>query len=1077
MRGRLALLVLAAALAAPTGAQDRVMMQGFYWDAEPGGVWYDTLTTQAARLGAAGFDAIWLPPLTKGASGGYDVGYTPYDYYDLGGYDSCGGDTTQGQGGCIPTRYGTEAGLREAIQTLHARGLEVYADVVLNHRSGGSLEDNAYGRYYDWGGGSLYSDAGRTYTAFPLTHGSGRVAWTDGDEYFFPNAANNPGNTGDFYSESQLAGFHRLYTNAFAYDNALHDGTGRALALGDSLIAWGDWLTTTLGLDGYRFDYVKGIHPSYLRQWVDAGAMRGKFHVHELYDGDTGRLRTYLDQLAGSERAPAVFDFSLRFAYRDVLDGGAPIHRWHQAGLLNQYGVPFDQIVTFVDNHDFDRIDYRGQVAQADHSPVVSNKTLAYAHMLTHPGLATVWWRDYYHYGLSDSIDELIRIRKAFASGAYHALTRGETGSPYWPPSNPANPWESLYVGQRTGDGPGRGLIVAINKHPDQWAEVWVTQQNGAWAGRTLRDLTGHAGGGTTEVFADGRVRLWAPPGSYTVWVPTDYQLAGAAPRPAPDVPRYHTVDYAGLQPLAAATVAAGQPVPVAARAYVHGLTNAPGAAPGVQAWIGWGPRGTDPATWTGWAEAAYTGDLDHLDAFAATLTLPAGTYALASRVQAAGTVRYGRPAPLTVTAPAFAVTGRLAAGDAPLAGATVTLTHADTTRTAATGDDGRFAFAAVPDGAYTLTAQAAGYVLDPASHALTVAGADAQADFQATPQPIALGPLALPAGPVAVGTPVTVTADAADASGTALRARWTWGDGTPASDPSAAGTVQDGTVTGTHTYARPGLYTVTLAVANALGGTGTAAARDLVVVDPAAGFLTGGGWIASPAGALPADPAAAGKVHVTATARYAAGQATPQAQVEVRFHEAALTFRTTAAQWLVIDGPRAHLQGTGTLGDAPGYAVRLTLQDDPAGDRLRVRIWHAATGALVYDTQPGADPAAPLAAVLGGGNLTVHPGAGTASARLQAADDAPQELTLAAPYPNPVAGTATLRYGVPQAGPVELTLYTILGQQVARLSEGERTAGWHTATLDAGALAPGTYVVQLRAGTLRQVRRIVVVR
>src|SRR5690606_35074799 len=108
-------------------AQDRVMMQGFYWDVEPGGVWYDTLTTRAARLAWAGFDAVWLPPPSKGAASGWDVGYTPYDYYDLGAYDSCDGDHTEGQGGCIATRYGTAAGLKEAIQTLKARGLEVYA--------------------------------------------------------------------------------------------------------------------------------------------------------------------------------------------------------------------------------------------------------------------------------------------------------------------------------------------------------------------------------------------------------------------------------------------------------------------------------------------------------------------------------------------------------------------------------------------------------------------------------------------------------------------------------------------------------------------------------------------------------------------------------------------------------------------------------------------------------------------------------------------------------------------------------------------------------------------------------------
>jgi hypothetical protein len=224
-------------------AQDRTMMQGFYWDATPGGVWYDSLAYYADVFARAGFNSIWFPPPSKGAAGPFDVGYSPYDYYDLGEFDSAPGDFTSGLGNFIPTRYGTRAGLQAAIRRYHENGMQVYADVVLNHRSGGSLERNPFAQYYtSRTGGSLFSpDGDSTYTAFPLRHGSGRIAWPAGQgaPFFFPNGVRNPGNTGDFFSDNQIGGFHQLYLNSFGYDNALHNGDGSNLPMA-TVLSYGD---------------------------------------------------------------------------------------------------------------------------------------------------------------------------------------------------------------------------------------------------------------------------------------------------------------------------------------------------------------------------------------------------------------------------------------------------------------------------------------------------------------------------------------------------------------------------------------------------------------------------------------------------------------------------------------------------------------------------------------------------------------------------------------------------------------------------------------------------------------------
>ncbi len=78
----------------------------------------------------------------------------------------------------------------------------------------------------------------------------------------------------------------------------------------------------------------------------------------------------------------------------------------------------------------------------------------------------------------------------------------------------------------------------------------------------------------------------------------------------------------------------------------------------------------------------------------------------------------------------------------------------------------------------------------------------------------------------------------------------------------------------------------------------------------------------------------------------------------------------------------------------------------------------------------------------------------------------APEEVRLAQSYPNPFVASTTFRYGLPEQAHVELVVHDLLGRQVARLVEGTREAGWHTARWEARGLAAGLYLVRLRAGS-----------
>jgi len=87
------------------------------------------------------------------------------------------------------------------------------------------------------------------------------------------------------------------------------------------------------------------------------------------------------------------------------------------------------------------------------------------------------------------------------------------------------------------------------------------------------------------------------------------------------------------------------------------------------------------------------------------------------------------------------------------------------------------------------------------------------------------------------------------------------------------------------------------------------------------------------------------------------------------------------------------------------------------------------------------------------------------------------RDLTLGPAYPNPSTSSLTVPYALTTTGEIELAVYDVLGRRVTELVNARQLEGTHTAELDASALAPGVYVVQLRAGEETRTTRITVVR
>jgi hypothetical protein len=230
-----------------------------------------------------------------------------------------------------------------------------------------------------------------------------------------------------------------------------------------------------------------------------------------------------------------------------------------------------------------------------------------------------------------------------------------------------------------------------------------------------------------------------------------------------------------------------------------------------------------------------------------------------------------------------------------------------------------------------------------------------------------------------AVGTPVTFSGSFSDRDSSGHTAVWTVG-GT-----SLEGTVDEsqGTVTATTTFSAAGVYKVTLTVTDACGAAGSAdtvngLAALVVIYDPSAGFVTGGGFINSPPGAYSGGPALTGKANFGFVSRYQGGAAAPSGQTEFQFKAGDLNFHASVYDWLVVSGPLAQYTGTGTLNGGGRFGFVVTVLDGQSNgggnvDRLRMKIWDETTGALVYDTQPGAADGAVPTTPLAGGNVVIH--------------------------------------------------------------------------------------------------------
>lgn len=518
----------------------RVVLQAFWWDYWHPNYqfgWANYLTELAPRLKGMGIDAVWIPPITK--DNARNNGYSVFDHYDLG---------DKFQKGSLGTRLGDKDELLRMIAVMHANGIEVIQDVVLNHIDNagsntgqGGQDAFALSNYNDGTTQGYknfryasYTTPATTEDATNYLNRNGR--WHKNWPNFYPNqfnaCCNNDINTilfgPDISFESNAFGgssctgcYNPAQTSNYMRDNARN---------------WLIWCKKQTGVDGFRFDAVKHFPASVTEDVLyntqfNAGFANGgsdMFAVGE-WVGGSGDLDNWAN---ATQNRAGTFDFSLRNGLYNIINGNGGFDMGSLPGY--QQGNRF-RTVPFVNNHDTFRpqlnasgnyIGWNTSQELAPHiDPFNVRLSVAYAVACAVDGSPQIFFEDLFNVSNTNR-------NTHSPTNTTQLPTRGDLENILWCHQNLRFKegaykvrWQAqdLLIIERSGKA-----IICANDNFTNWQDPQAVQTDFP-DGTQLKDYSGAAGTSIRTVYGGGKVNLSVPPCNgtalqgrrgYSIWAP-----------------------------------------------------------------------------------------------------------------------------------------------------------------------------------------------------------------------------------------------------------------------------------------------------------------------------------------------------------------------------------------------------------------------------------------------------------------------------------------------------------------------------------------------------------------------------
>ncbi|MEP6847126.1 MAG: alpha-amylase domain-containing protein, partial [Panacibacter sp.] len=264
------------------------------------------------------------------------------------------------------------------------------------------------------------------------------------------------------------------------------------------------WLIEDIGYDGFRYDFVLGYGGWLVKSILERRYSKNgrndfaPFGVGECWDTERN-IDEWLDEVNNwSDNPGSAFDFPLRIKLKDLCDTfGYSLLNMITGGTLSDER-PMNA-VTFVENHDIIRTD-----------PIINDKMLAYAWILTHEGYPCIFWYDYFNLDLakensSNGIAALIQVHEQFANGERKILFTDD----------------NLYIMQREGTANSPGLVFVLNNLGNTWNGNTVQTK---WPDSRFTAVTYYSNidahtPAPEQTDENGIADFWAPPRGYVVYV------------------------------------------------------------------------------------------------------------------------------------------------------------------------------------------------------------------------------------------------------------------------------------------------------------------------------------------------------------------------------------------------------------------------------------------------------------------------------------------------------------------------------------------------------------------------------